>query len=149
MTLPRAHFWQHRRGHLQDLATDECLELLSSRQVGRAAFTTPGGPRIVPMNYALDEASSSIYLTTGADSELARFGLVDAAPDSLVAFEVDTIDDFLEAGWSVLAVGPLRRHHGSLSPLTTHLPDAWAEGAQEQLLVLTWQQLTGRRLHST
>ena len=57
-----------------ELAYAECLDLLATDTVGRVAFTTPQGPRIVPVNYALEGAA--LEFRTTANSELAVY-----APD--------------------------------------------------------------------
>ena len=66
--------------------------------VGRVAISTPTGPHIVPVNYAVvDEA---IIVRTSPYSLLGTYGR-----DTMVAFEVDGFDHELERGWSVQARG--------------------------------------------
>jgi hypothetical protein len=101
---------------------------------------TPDGPRIIPLNYAVD--GDSAWFTTSAGSELARHGI-----DQTVAFEVDEIDNFLEAGWSVLAVGVAEHHRAALVPGLGPLPDTWVEKAQDLVIKLPWTRISGRRLH--
>ena len=54
----------------------------------------------MPVNYAL--AGETIVIRTAPNTEIARF-----APGQTVAFETDQVDEFLQTGWSVLAVGKL------------------------------------------
>ena len=84
----------------------------------------------------------ALWFITSADSELAKYAI-----GQTVAYEVDAIDDFLEAGWSVLATGVLERYDGSATPLSFGpVPDPWPERSDEILLRLSWTDLTGRRL---
>jgi nitroimidazol reductase NimA-like FMN-containing flavoprotein (pyridoxamine 5'-phosphate oxidase superfamily) len=65
-----------------------------------------------------------------------------------VAFEVDDIDDFLEAGWSVVVTGTaellteeeLARLRGD------NAPDPWAEGPRTLFVAIPIDQVTGRQL---
>ncbi len=140
MTLIGAHFWRSRRGHLEALDPGECRELLGSKVIGRIGFGTPSGPRIIVMNHAVQV--DALWFITSADSELAKYAI-----GQTVAYEVDAIDDFLEAGWSVLATGVLERYDGSATPLSFGpVPDPWPERSDEILLRLSWTDLTGRRL---
>jgi Pyridoxamine 5'-phosphate oxidase len=51
-----AAFWMSvgASGRLVELSRDECLELLGAMSVGRIAFTTDDGPRVLPVNYILE-----------------------------------------------------------------------------------------------
>jgi uncharacterized protein len=132
--------WFHRRGHLVSLSVAECVEQLESRKVGRLAFTTPTGPRIVPLNYAV--YGDAVWFTTSAGSELAHHG-----SGETMAFEADEIDDFLEAGWSVVAVGTAELYRGTLDPRAADSPVlSWADKATDVVVRLPWTRLSGRRL---
>jgi hypothetical protein len=52
-------FWMSigASGRLVDLSRDECLELLGAMSVGRIAYTTDDGPRVLPVNYVLEGES--------------------------------------------------------------------------------------------
>lgn len=63
----------------------------------RSATGLDGAPLIMPMNFTL--ADERIVFRTLAHGAAAH------AVDTTVAFEVDDIDDFLEAGWSVVVTG--------------------------------------------
>ena len=81
-----------------ELTIDECLELLNSGLVGRVALSTPVGPRIVPVNYAM--YGDAIVFRTAPYSELGTYGW-----NADVAFEIDNIDYEKHQGWSVVAIG--------------------------------------------
>ena len=81
------------------LSVDECWRRVGDNVVGRLGFDVGRGPRIHPMNYAVD--GRTVVLRTSKDSELALFDELFAV-GSRVAFEVDQIDH--------------RRHHGLERP---------------------------------
>ena len=125
-----------------ELTEEECRDLLSRHVVGRVALSTPGGPRIVPVNYALYD--NSIVFRTAPYSELGTYGW-----DAELAFEIDHIDEEKHSGWSVVALG-----RGSLIEDTAELgqirgrtdPHPWAGGSRQLYMRLTWRTLTGRRI---
>lgn len=125
-----------------ELTIEECLDHLCASEVGRLAFTTPGGVRIVPVNYSV--FGGAIVVRTSSYSELGTY-----AADSKVAFEVDHLDGEERIGWSVVAFGRLERMSDPDEIQRVRLawdPDPWAEGARNLYLRLTWRELTGRRL---
>ena len=128
----------HRGGRLEQLNTAECRRLLAATSIGRLGYQMDRGPRIVPVNYAL--AGETIVIRTAPDTEIARF-----APGQTVAFETDQVDEFLQTGWSVLAVGKLNLvSKESLRMLATQqMPDPWAEGSRSVFLQLGTDELTG------
>lgn len=132
----------HRGGRLEQLNTAECRRLLAATSIGRLGYQMDRGPRIVPVNYAL--AGETIVIRTAPNTEIARF-----APGQTVAFETDQVDEFLQTGWSVLAVGKLNLvSEESLRMLATQqMPDPWAEGSRSVFLQLGTDELTGRRVH--
>jgi nitroimidazol reductase NimA-like FMN-containing flavoprotein (pyridoxamine 5'-phosphate oxidase superfamily) len=125
-----------------DLSHDECVRLLSGGVGGRMAFSSPNGPHIVPVNYAvLDDA---IVIRTSPYSLLGTYGR-----DTMLAFEVDWFDHERQRGWSVVARG---RGEVVIDPLEIehihHIrePRPWAGGGRNLYLRLRWTELTGRRL---
>jgi len=81
-----------------ELTVEECLELLHGGVLGRVALSTPMGPRIVPINYAMYE--DAIVFRTTPYSELGTYGW-----NTDLAFEIDHIDYDKHQGWSVVAIG--------------------------------------------
>lgn len=123
---------------LVEIDTAECRDLLETDTVGRVAFVTPRGPRIVPVNYAL--LQDSLEIRTTACSELATYG-----PDTEIAFEIDRFDNERKRGWSIVAHGLCARdgwHPTEQAPG----PEPWAGGDKPVLLLLAWRELTGRRV---
>ncbi|MCW2792486.1 MAG: hypothetical protein JWO76_1584 [Nocardioides sp.] len=128
---------------LVELTTAECRELLETDTVGRIAFVTPSGPRIVPVNYAL--VGDAIEARTTIYSELARF-----APGQPVAFEIDHLDSEHRRGWSVVVHGTCEELEEPNAPEReaerVREPEPWAGGERPVWLRLRWDELTGRRV---
>ncbi len=143
MTLDNAA-WSllDRGGRLEKLDRDECRRLLGSTNIGRLGYCTDLGPRILPMNYTL--VSESVTFRTGIDTEASH-----QLFDHPIAFEVDQVDEFLQAGWSVLVVGnaqPL--DEASLLLLDVgQSPQPWPEGRRSLAVQLPLTMMTGRRVH--
>jgi nitroimidazol reductase NimA-like FMN-containing flavoprotein (pyridoxamine 5'-phosphate oxidase superfamily) len=139
---PESWWIADRRRNVQVLDSDECLQLLAGRRVGRLSFCTRAGPRIVPMNYAL--AGNVLLFRTGYDTEAASHVL-----GHPVAFEVDDVDEFLQAGWSVVVSGEAQLiPPGTLRLLDLpQFPQPWAAGDRSMVLQLSLSDVTGRRVH--
>ncbi|WP_049571894.1 helix-turn-helix domain-containing protein [Streptomyces sp. SBT349] len=90
------------RTRITELDTDECHRLLGSHHIGRVAVSTPEGPAIVPVNYALLDGAIVFRTAPGAGPSYVR----DADE---TAFEVDHLDETQSVGWSVLVVGATRQ----------------------------------------
>jgi nitroimidazol reductase NimA-like FMN-containing flavoprotein (pyridoxamine 5'-phosphate oxidase superfamily) len=76
----------------------ECADLLRQQKVGRIAAGLDGWPAILPVNYVF--VDPDIVVRTGEGL------LIDEAPMTEVAFEVDDWDRDGAWGWSVLVQGP-------------------------------------------
>jgi uncharacterized protein len=126
----------------QQLPPEECRELLAAKSVGRVGFNGPDGPQVLPVNYVVHR--DSIFFRTAAGSALA-----DAMRNSRVAFEIDDIDEFLQSGWSVVAVGDADLVDDPdllLELWGEHDPKPWAAGLRTQFVRITPIRLTGRRV---
>jgi len=124
-----------------ELSVEECLNLLAGEVFGRLAVVTPGGPRIIPVNYVL--LDDAIVLRTSPYSELAQ-----NAVDKDAAFEIDDVDHTRQTGWSVVVVGRLEKVDPSdLADLRkVWVPQPWAGGQRNLYLQLRWREISGRRL---
>lgn len=125
-----------------ELSQEECLSRLRADAIGRVAMATPLGPRIVPVNYVVQD--TSIVLRTSPDSELATYG-----PDQPLALEIDRFDKEGQLGWSVVAHGRAARilDPNEIGKIERSFELAsWAEGTRTTYLRLVWSRLTGRRL---
>lgn len=128
-----------RGAKIVDLDRAESLRLLAAKKVGRLAFVHEGSPVIMPMNFTL--ADERVIFRTLAHGSGAR------AVDTAVAFEVDDIDDFLEAGWSVVITGTAELlSEEELTRLRGSAPEPWAEGPRTLFVAVPIQQVSGRQL---
>lgn len=120
----------------------ECVRLLRAGVVGRVALSTPDGPHIVPVNYAVFE--DTIVTRTSAYSILGTYGR-----NAMLAFEVDHVDYERHVGWSVVARG---RGWAEVEPeeisriREVWQPRPWATGHRNLYLRIRWETLTGRSL---
>jgi uncharacterized protein len=125
------------------LSDDECLALLGQERVGRVAVTIGALPAVFPVNYAL--AGHEIMFFTGEGTKLRA-----ATTNAVVAFEVDHVDPFSEAGWSVLVVGLAKEKTDPVVVAGARASGLhpWAAGDRFHLVALGVDFLSGRRLHN-
>jgi uncharacterized protein len=123
------------------LDREECVELLTAKSVGRIAYTTDAGPRILPVNYVL--VNDSVIFRTVPDGEIFHHAL-----SSVCAFEIDETDEFFESGWSVVVVGRLQL--ATVDDFTQMrlgmLPEPWAGGNRYMFVRLACEHVSGRRV---
>ena len=126
----------------RELDLQECERLLKSGVVGRVALSTPEGPHIVPVNYAV--VDGTIVVRTTSYSVLGTYGR-----NAMLAFEVDHVDHERHVGWSVVARG---RAWAEVDPdqvsriRSGWQPRPWATGKRNLYLRIRWETLTGRCL---
>ena len=132
-----------RGGRLEVLDRDECCRLLGSSNIGRLAYCTDSGPRVVPINYTM--VSEALIFRTGMDSEASGYLI-----NRPIAFEVDQVDEFLQTGWSVVLVvgnaGLMDERSLRLLDLQQS-PQPWPEGRRALVVQLPLTTVTGRRVH--
>jgi uncharacterized protein len=125
-----------------DLSPDRCALLLGAGVTGRVALSSPDGPHIVPVNYAV--VGEAVVMRTSPYSVLGTYGR-----GSMLAFEVDWFDHDRWRGWSVVARG---RADVVTDPLeldrirATAEPRPWAGGVRNLFLRLRWSELSGRQI---
>lgn len=132
----------YRGGGVEVLDNTECRRLMVVGTVGRLGYGADDQQRIIPMNYVLDHGY--LVFRTSEDSEVAR--CVVGRP---VAFEVDDIDPFLQAGWSVLVTGTAeilpREELRAMDVGET--PEPWASGIRSLYIRVPLTDISGRRVH--
>lgn len=130
-------------GSSVEISPAQCRELLATQSVGRVAFVTPDGPRIVPVNFAL--VDGSVEFRTSPYSAMAL-----TAPGSVVAFEVDELDASTRSGWSVVVVGACERaldkSDSTFTPQGIPVTTPWAGGQRPLVLRIDAADITGRRV---
>lgn len=127
---------------ITSLSTEECMALLNTVSVGRIALTRDALPVILPVNFVVDGHSILVRTGDGAVLRAARAG------GTVVAFEVDNLDDLTLSGWSVLVTGTLREVTAVSAVLRAEqLPLApWAGGERRHFVRITPGLISGRRV---
>ncbi|HJP66431.1 MAG TPA: pyridoxamine 5'-phosphate oxidase family protein [Actinomycetota bacterium] len=120
----------------------EAMHLLESARWGRCAWSTPAGPRILPINYSVLDAA--IYFRTGLNGSLA-----DVATGSTVALETDELDDRMTSAWSVVVLGVAEQvtDPDEIASLFARIRDPWAPESRPVLVRIVPTEVTGRRFH--
>lgn len=134
--------WIDQRGS-EILPHSECLRLLAigaqSHHFGRLGVSTSTSPIIVPVNFAYHDAGVVCRIGPGT--------LADKAKGSLVAFELDRVDDGGRSVWSVLLRGLARElsadEISALGP--QELPVPIVHHAGELVMFIRGDVITGRR----
>ena len=127
---------------LEEIAEEECLQLLASHSVGRIAVVSEGRPFIFPVNYILEGHTVAFRTDPGTKLEAATMGPV--------AFEIDGFDALYHSGWSVLVRGIGRELTGALDSwserVTARYLLPWAAGEKEHWVAIAEPVFTGRRV---
>lgn len=125
---------------VEPLDETESMRMLGSVRWGRCAWSTPEGPRILPVNHSV--LDGDVFFRTGLYGSLAE-----AAAGNTVALEADELDERLSSGWSVVVLGSAEQVQdpGELASLFRRLPQPWAPGSRPVLVRIVVSQVTGRR----
>lgn len=122
---------------LEELERDECLKLIASKSIGRLGVTVDErGPLVVPVNYLLD--GELVVFRSGPGSKLH------ALRDTPVSFQVDSIDPFRRAGWSVLIRGVAQEV--TEREVEHLLVEPWAPGDKHHWIRVLPTAITGRNI---
>lgn len=130
------------RNGLEILERSACLDLLGTAPLGRLAYLSGAVPKVIPVNFQLEDGRLRFRLGTGgalAAIEAGRF----------VTFEADEIDPDTGSGWSVCVLG--------IATEICERPDvepgppvrSWLRGTRGRTLGLPTDQIEGRRLRPT
>jgi uncharacterized protein len=147
--------WSNRGAEMSEQSTDgpggviveeipesECLQLLAETNFGRLAVLDGKQPVILPVNYTY--ASEGIVVHTDVGVK------IDAGSQHLVAFEIDSIEEGMRTGWSVLVKGPAHDITETIDELSVRLRqtrvDTWSPGEPRRRLVIHVSAVSGRRL---
>ncbi|MFE1049894.1 pyridoxamine 5'-phosphate oxidase family protein [Streptomyces olivaceus] len=126
----------------RELDRQECLERLSSADVGRVVFTREALPAVLPVSFWLDQAGA-VRLRTSAASEMVR-----AVDGAVVAFEADQVDAATHAGWSVVVTGvaSVTADTAERDRPTTIGPHSWVPWPDEVVVRIAPEIVVGREL---
>jgi len=128
------------RAVLEVLSEEECIDLLGRAHVGRVGVTVGAIPAIFPVHYAM--LGRSVVFRTARGTKLEA-----ALKHTVVAFEVDDVDESGSGGWSVLVVGMASKLTGHLLDEALALPlDQWAPVGAEHVVTVAPDFVSGRRL---
>lgn len=126
---------------MEEISHEECLQLLSRRDIGRVALVVEGKPQIFPVNYVV--RSGAIVFRTAPGTKMSY------APGSPVAFEVDEYIPVAGTGWSVVVHGTARDvtdaeddFGWAMRPATVH---PLAPGEKAYKVAVDPVEITGRR----
>jgi len=118
------------------------MNLLATASVGRVGLLVAGRPEILPVNFALDGETVLFRTAEGT--------VLDQASLSVVAFEVDHVDDQAHSGWSVLVQGTAQFIGDAIDPTSERLRRlsliTWAPGRRQRWFKIQPDKVTGRRL---
>jgi nitroimidazol reductase NimA-like FMN-containing flavoprotein (pyridoxamine 5'-phosphate oxidase superfamily) len=116
--------------------------MLSAQTTGRVAWNAPDGPQILPVTYGM--YTGNIVFRTSPYGVLAQL-----AHPTLVAFEIDDIDQTHGAGWSVLVRGRAKAvmaPHELVSLWTQPGIVPWAPGVRNLWIGISVNTISGRRV---
>lgn len=129
------------RSGMEVLSRDASLRLLEKVPVGRVVVSEHALPVAFPVNFAL--LDGDIVFRTSTGSKLGA-----AVHKAVLAFEADSIDPDLCAGWSVLVQGwaSLMTRRDELLRAEALGLHSWAPGCPGHFVRIHSEMVTGRRL---
>lgn len=127
---------------LETIGRPECLRLLGTGHIGRLGFLVDGRPRIEPVNYSLVGEAVVLLSRPGAKLDAAMRG-------ATVAFEVDHVEEWARAGWSVLVSGTATVvDPGDVDLPRGMLPRPWVPADGSLFIRIEPEEITGRRVRA-
>jgi hypothetical protein len=126
---------------LEDLSEDEALKLAATVPVGRVAYTRFAMPAIHVVNFVLAGRDPVFRTRKGAN-------FAAAVADTVVAFEVDRVDEALHTGWTVSFIGRahLVTRPDEIERLTALGVTPWAGSDRNRFIRVITQIIRGRRI---
>lgn len=130
----------HEEG-LEVLDEAEALELVRTVPIGRVVYSRFALPAVHVVNFALDGRDVVFRTRKGA-----KFGA--AVADTVVAFEVDRIDEATHSGWTVTLTGRSRlvTDPHVIEQLAALGIEPWAPGDRDHYIRIRTQIVAGRRI---
>ncbi len=128
--------------HLDEIAEEECFDLLRSQDLGRLAIVRDGRPEIFPVNYAISDRIIAIRTQPGVKLTYASL--------AHVAFEVEDINPDTREGWVVEVRGYAEDITEAANPWAEKARNSvgrpWVVGPHDHYISITHVQVSGRRL---
>jgi nitroimidazol reductase NimA-like FMN-containing flavoprotein (pyridoxamine 5'-phosphate oxidase superfamily) len=134
---------------VEQLDEAACLELLSTRRIGRLIYNSRYGPVALPSEYKIHDGSIVFrtYLLTFTEEDL-RTGIAHA--EYQVVVEVDQVDPDAREAWVVLVRGTA--HHIDTEAERASIGniglESWVEGEPEHFIRVDPVSIAGQRLRS-
>ena len=128
---------------LEEIPTEECVNLLRSGVVGRIGIVYNDRPLVLPVNYRVIDVGSQVWIIIRT-----RTGNVIDRAGPAVALEVDGVDVAHERGWSVMVAGGLYHVDVSEEPSNWSEAHSWIVEDRESWLIIKPDSITGRRLQA-
>lgn len=124
---------------IDDLAPEQCWELLRSTGLGRLATSVGGIVDIFPVNYFVHDGA--LLFRTAPGSKLQSI-----VSDPIVAFEVDGVDTRWH--WSVVVYGTAERLSSDVEIIETGVMElvSWSPTLKYNYVRITPDDITGRRI---
>jgi len=133
---------------LDRLNEASCEALLRRGDIGRVAISTPKGPHVTPVSYAVVDLEDGPVIAIRA---MPHSVLASQATPSTVTIEVDQLDHERREGWTVSARGRCElvtdAQQRAVVESAWSLP-AWPGARRSVVLLLHWNELLGHRLGS-
>lgn len=126
--------------HFRDVPRDECEALLAAQRAGRVAWNVPDGPHVLPVTYGV--YAGDIVFRTSPHGVLAQLD-----NPTIVAFEIDDLDQAHRSGWSVVARGRARgigAPHELVRLWTQPGIVPWAPGIRNLWIGISIRTISGR-----
>jgi len=127
--------------HLERLSAADCRRLLPTAAVGRLAVPTPNFPTLEPVAFAVVEGELVVAVRAGSAGDAV-------APGTVVAFEADVLQPALRGGWSIVVKGAVEELDADIVRLVTPLLGPWPVAANDRLLLIRSERITGQRVVS-
>jgi nitroimidazol reductase NimA-like FMN-containing flavoprotein (pyridoxamine 5'-phosphate oxidase superfamily) len=126
---------------MEHFSEAEALGLAATVPVGRIVFSRFALPAVHVVNFRLD--GRDVVFRTRKGSMFAA-----GVADTVVAFEVDRIDEDARSGWSVTFLGraKLVTDPAEKERLAGLGVDSWAPGERNYFIKITTQSIVGRRI---
>ena len=128
--------------HFRDIPRDECEALLAAQRTGRVAWNAPDGPQVLPVTYGV--YAGDIVFRTSPHGVLAQLD-----NPTVVAFEIDDLDQAHRSGWSVVARGRARgivAPHELVKLWTQPGIVPWAPGIRNLWIGISIRMISGRKV---
>ncbi len=129
---------------MEELTKPQCLELMSTVQIGRLVFVHHALPAIRPVNHLVEHETIVIRATVGSaiteEVMIGHRGLV-------VAYEADAIDTARQLGWSVIVIGTAELVTDRLAAERYRsLIEPWVAGPADEVITISAEMVHGYRM---